>query len=375
MKFFLSLFGLFLRQRFCRVRSWLALLLPVLLVWLILTAAGTNTSTPVTVGVCLPETGGEALWLLLEAQNNDLLTFVKADADTVDRNVASGQWDCGLLIREDFAQRLEQLDLDRVITLRISGASTVYPLVQESVSACVARLAAPYIAREYLLESGITGGEDLSALLFRLEQIDAHTGHVDVVLTSLDGTALTVPEVARQGIRQILCWLVCAILLVRMLFGTVDLVNFGNSAAVRRISPLRSPVTLLLAKASADTLLTALSGCLGMLVLGFGFWGCLAVVCYSLFLLSLSVLLSQFPKVSGILPVFAPFLVVISLLLSSVLVDLALFLPVSSAVTGLLPVSRFLMLCGGDPAGTILLLPAALLLPATALTARRRHPR
>ena len=133
----------------------------------------------------------------------------------------------------------------------------------------------------------------------------------------------------------------------------------------------KSPV----AKASGDTLLSALSGCLGMLVLGFGFWGCLAVVCYSLFLLSLSVLLSQFPKVSGILPVFAPFLVVISLLLSSVLVDLTLFLPVSSAVTGLLPVSRFLMLCGGDPAGTILLLPAALLLPATALTARRRHPR
>lgn len=367
MSFSLSLFWLFLRQRLGRVRSWLTLLLPVLLVWGILSMAQTPASTPVTVGVCLPESGGEALWALLEEQNSDLLTFVKADADTIDRNVASGQWDCGLLIREDFAQCLEELDLDKVITLRISGASTVYPLVQESVASCIARLAAPYIAREYLLESGIAGSEDLPSLLFRLEQIDARSSHVDVVLTSLDGIALTVPELTRQGIRLVLCWLVCAMILVRMLFGTVDLGNWSCAAAVRRMYPLRSPFCLLLTKAAADALLTALSGCLAIAALGLGLWGCLAVACYTLFLLSLSVLLAQFPKISGILPVCVPFLVLISLLLSSVLADLSVFLPGFRVISRLLPVSRFLMLCGGDPAGAALLLPTALLLPAAAL--------
>ena len=109
----------------------------VLIVAIVLIAMGRlpaqDVSAPVQVGVVLPEQGGEAFWELLQQRSGTVLTFHKTDADTVDRNIAAGKWDCGIILAEDFDLRVETVDMSRAFTIRIGEGSTVYPLFREVV--------------------------------------------------------------------------------------------------------------------------------------------------------------------------------------------------------------------------------------------------
>ena len=132
-------------------KTWLFVLLLPALVWLLLAALPERErGAPVQVGVSLPEEGGEAFWALLEERGGVVVTFIRADEDAIAAKVASGQWDCGLLLPEDFRERLEALDTGRLVTLCVGDGSTVYPLVRETAAACLAELLSPGIAREYL---------------------------------------------------------------------------------------------------------------------------------------------------------------------------------------------------------------------------------
>ena len=367
--YFFTLLGNFLR---CRIRQWKTWLLFLLLPGIAL-AAGFATeaepTAPVTVGVVLPEDGAEEFWDLLENQNSDLLSFVQTDAETLDRNVAAGKWDCGLILPEDFEERIEELDFDRLITLRISSGSAVYPLVQESVSSCLARLATPIIAWDYLTENQIVGADDYDRMEERLAQLRGETQKIGIRLSTSDASSLSVPQILEEGSQRFLFWLISAVILIRMLFASADLLRFSGSAAARRLQPIRSSVLLLAARGCADGLLILVSGCAAMLLLGAGTRGCTAVLCHTLFWLSLSVLLAQFPGIQGALIAFIPSAPVISFLLSSVAVDISLFLPEAAGVLRWIPVSLFLRICDGDAVAAISLAAAGLLcwLPVPAL--------
>lgn len=372
MRYFITAFWCTLSLRLKNWKTWLVLLLlPCLVLGAACLTPEAGTDAPVTVGVVLPERGGQALWTLLSGQNSGILAFVEATEDTIDRNVASGRWDCGIILAEDFDRRLEALDLDRIITLRISDSSTVYPLVQESISACIARLAGPYIAREYLLDSGIACEENIHEFLPRLEGVLDASDRVLVIPTALNGAQLEVPELAERGIQRFLLWLISAVILVRMLFGAADLGKWNSSAAAKRMHPLRSPGIMLAARAAADGILMLLSGCAAMVLLKESGWGCLAVLGYTLFWMSVSVLLAQFPRLHEALPVCLPFAVAISFLLSSALVDISVVLPSLSVISRILPVTLFLRTCAGDTAALGLLLTAALLCGLFSLRAAR----
>lgn len=357
MRYFVSgiLSTLWLRLR--DVKSWIVLLL---LPGLILAAGrlfpAQEASAGVQVGVALPESGAEELWTLLEERSNEVLTFILADADTIDRNVAAGRWDCGLILEEDFVRRLEALELDRIITIRIGPGSTVYPLVRETVSACMAQLVGPDIAREYLLDSGIAAEEALPGLQSRLEETLDESNRVIVTLTTPGGEALRPLELTRQGVDSILCWLVSAVILVRMLLGTTDLGSWITAPAARRLKPLRSATCLMAARIGADGILMCLSGFVAMLLLGKGPWGCAAVLSFTLFWLAAAILLAHFRPVTAVLPVCVPFAAVSSLLLSSALVDISLIVPALSGAARWFPGAAFLRVCGGDlPAAVFLL--------------------
>lgn len=370
MSYFIRVFWCTLAGRLKSVKTWLViLLLPVCVLW-----AGsltqTSDATPVTVGVVLPESGGEELWSLLAARNNEIMTFVAADADTVDRNVAAGKWDCGFVFAPDFARRVESLELAGSVTLRVAPGSAAYPLVQETVSACITRLAAPAIARDYLTDSGIPVPADLES---RVEAMLAQTPQIGVTLSTLDGSVLQTPELARQGTRQFLYWLIGAVMLVRMLFGAADLGLWARSAAVRRLAPLRPVSLTLAARAAADGLLLGVSGCIAMLLLGSG-WGCPAVLGYALFWTAAAVLLARFPGIHQALPVCVPFALVISFLLSGVVVDAGMLFPALSGVSRWLPGGLYLRGCAGAPAALLFLTAAALLCALAARALDRFAP-
>ena len=231
MRFFRTQFLCTLSLRLRNGKNWLSvlLLLPAMLLCITAMLPRTEVSTLVTVGVALPEEGAEDFWSLLQQQNSGVLTFVEADPEEIDRHVAAGQWDCGLILPEDFSERLETLDLRRMIRLRIGAGSAVYPMVQESVSACLVQLAGPHIAREYLLESGIVAPEQMAGTESRLLGVLGDQDRVLVTMKALDGRALEVPELTSRSVEQFLCWLIAAIILVRMVFGAADRLSLITS--------------------------------------------------------------------------------------------------------------------------------------------------
>lgn len=349
MRYFFSgiLSALALRVR--DVKSWIiVLLLPALVLASNSLLPEQEVSAPVQVGVALPERGGEAMWAQLEARSDEVLTFIPADADTIDRNIAAGRWDCGLILAEDFDDRLPQLDLNDIITIRIGAGSTVYPLVRETVSACMAQLIGPDIAREYLLSSGIATEETLSEMQSRLEERLDESDRVIVSMSTPDGSPLSPLELTRKGMDAIFCWMVSAVILVRLMLGATDLGKWISAPAVRRLKPLRSATCLMAARIGAEGILMCLSGCAAMLLLGMGLWGCVAVLAYVLFWLGLAILLAHMGQISGVLPVCVPFAAVISLLLSSALVDIGLIIPMVSGVSRWIPAAMFLRICQGD---------------------------
>lgn len=374
MGYFFSVLGSFLS---CRLRQWKSWLLLLLLPGIALAAknlTAAEPTSPVTVGVVLPAEGAEVFWNLLEDQNSDLLTFVPTDERTLDRNVAAGRWDCGLILPEDFEERIEESDFDRLITLRISSGSAVYPLVRESVSSCLARLASPVIAWDYLLENQIVEKADFARMEDRLDQMRAETKKIGIRLSTPEGSALSVPQILETGSQRFLYWLISAVILIRVLFASADLCCFSTSAAARRLRPIRSSLLLVSARGCADSMLILLSGCSAMVILGGGLRGCGAVVCDTLFWLSVSILLAQFPGIHGALVVFIPAAPVISFLLSSVVVDVSLVLPRAAGLLRWIPVSLFLRICDGDAAAAAALAAAGVVcwLGALAL-AQLRH--
>lgn len=348
MMYFLTCLCLTLKQRLGSFRNWLILLfLPVLVLSANKVLPEWNGEATVCIGVVLPDSGGTQMWQLLENRNDDVLSFVLTDAETLDRNIAAGRWDCGIILAEDFDRKVSELDMDRIFTLRIGPGSTVYPLVKETISACAAQLVSRDIAQDYLFDSGIGNHDTL-----RLKEPD----RVLVTMTTLEKQPLQVPELTISGTKDFLRWLICVSILVRMLFGAADLAKWSHSSGIKRTAPLRTPLCSMAARGIADALLLILSASSAMVFLGEGFRGCAAVLGYVFLWLAFSLVLAQFPSITTVLPVFIPFGVVISFLLSSVLLDITLLFPQLSPVSRWLPVNMFLGACNGKFSNLIHLL-------------------
>jgi hypothetical protein len=333
-----------------------------------------DVSAPVQVGVVLPEQGGEAFWELLQQRSGTVLTFHKTDADTVDRNIAAGKWDCGIILAEDFDRRVETVDMNRAFTIRIGEGSTVYPLVREVVCACTLQLVGPGIGAEYLLDAGIVSDEAaLEQIWPMLEQSLDDSQRVLIHLTTPDGEPLKPLALAARGVDLILCWVVSAVLLVWLLLCATDLARWLQTPAACRIRPLRCATCLMGAKIGGDGILALLLACAAMVSLKTGISGCAAVVSYGLFWLSLALVLAHFAAISTVIPIFVPFIMVISLLMSSVLVDIALVVPQLGIISKLLPCRLFLDACRGDWMGSVILLTGSLVCILLSMGLDRLH--
>ena len=138
MTYMITAFFTALLQKIRHVKTWLPMLMLPLAVFACLTFLPQEERTaPVQVGVSYPEDGGDALRSALEARSGTVVTFLAAEEDTVRGKVATGQWDCGLILHKDFDARLEELDLTGLITVCIGEGSTVYPLVRETIQAVI----------------------------------------------------------------------------------------------------------------------------------------------------------------------------------------------------------------------------------------------
>ena len=341
MNWFLTAFRTGLRRRIRSRGTVLFLALALILSVLAFVAPGT-AEPMVRVGIVLPEEGAQLEELLL-ARSTELICFIPTDERTLDRNILTGRWDCGIVAHKDFAEKLEKLDTRELFTLKTGPASTVYPLVRETVAACLTELTAPAVARGYLAEHGL----DTAGLEERIGQIRESSLWVDVQMQTLDGEPLSLPELTGFGARQILIRLTGLLTLLWGAYLTADLGLFLDSAQGLRMRSLRHPAALLLPQALAALVPMALWGMGLVLALG-GMRSLLSYCALLSVILGLGLTIPRSRRLREAVTVLLPFLALGALLLEPVLVDTGALFPALSPWLAPLPMTLFCKGCDGD---------------------------
>lgn len=354
-----------LRAQAASWRTWLLLLLlPALTFGARLALPAEEAATPVQVGVVLPARGGEAFWSRLDGRSGLVVTFRQADADQAERQVAAGRWDCALVLPEDFEERLERRDIDELFTLMVGPGSTVYPMVRETVMSCVAELTAPGVAEDYLVDSGILDREGAAEARPRLEETLLDQERVLVSMETVDGRPLDAIALADSGVDGLLSGLTAVVLSVWALFAAMDLGRWLDSPSARRLRPLRGAAALLLPRMAGALVPALCSGALALLALERP-WACfLPLAAYLMFWGALALALARCGPLWRALPAAVPFVPVLALLLSPVLIDLSLLFPALAPAVRWSPVSLYLRSCGGSWGDGLLLAAAGVAIPA-----------
>ena len=370
MRYFATSLSLSLRARLRGRRFWLLLLLIVttglLLRW---TTRPSPSDVPVRVGLVLPADAApfeEAL----TRRGGASAAFIPADEPTARSRVAASQWDCALLLPEDFTARLEASDLDGIVTLLTGPGSTVYPLVRETAAAALLELTTAQIAADYLRSSGIA--PDASAEALPLPP----TQHVRIEMETLTGRPLDELGLAEESASRVFRGSIAAALLVWTLFTAVDLGRWQESGAARRMRPILGTVLLTLPRLLAAMLPAFLLGAAGLLACG-GWTGSFCLPALALYLAALgalALLLSSVRPAWTALPAVIPFAAVSVFVLSPVFVDMTLYFPRLKPLSRWLPATLYLQGCEGDlPALARLLLLTAVLTAAALLPERLRR--
>lgn len=341
MKYAWTAFRTALWQQFRAWKTWaLILLLPVLLALAAALMPETRQTAQVQVGVVLPPEGGEEFWQLLRERGDGVVTFLETELPELERQVSTGRWDCGLVLPEDFEERLETEETRGLITLYISDGSTVYPMVKETAAACLAALLAPKMALDYMEANGI---EPLADPEWNLSEDDRV-----LVTVSADGRTLRPPMLAAAALDRVFQGLIALVLAVWAMLCAVDQGRWLETAAVQRFLPVRSATVLLLPRMAAAAVPAFAAAAAGVLVTGGG-WHALAVLpAYLAALCGIALAAARIPALWRAFPVLMPVVPVLGFLLSPILLDPGAILPGLKAAVCWLPVNLYLSACGGS---------------------------
>lgn len=342
--------------------TWLLLLLPLLTFGIRLALVPEESAAPVRVGVVLPQSGGEEFWMRLKQRSGLVTEFLPTDEETAVQQVAAGRWDCALLLPEDFARRLERLDVYHMVTLLAGPGSTAYPLVRESAAACLFELMGPGVAERYLLDTGIADASSIVSMRPRLEEQLLERDRVLVSLETVDGEALDPIALAGSGTDRLLAGLTAVVLLVWTLFTAMDLGRWLESPFARRLLPLRGQAALLLPRLAGALVPALCAGILSLLPAERPLRCISALLSYLLFWGAAALILCRRRTFWLALPVVMPFVPAAALLLSPVLADPAVLFPSLAPAARWLPLSLYLDACGGSFPSALLLAGGGLLL-------------
>lgn len=341
MRFFLEHFQ---SELFSQIRSWrnwlLALILPLMTAALVLGIPKEEIAAPVQVGVVLPEGQGQAFWDHVSARSDAVVSFLLCDEDTMRSKVATGQWDCGILLDEDIDRRLEKLDTDQVITFFTGPGSTVYPVVQETVAAAILDLISEDMALHYMEQNGIQD-------IYHLREL-GQDRRVLVSLQTRTGETMMTYELANKQLGSIILGCLGLVLLIWALFGAMDLGKWIAHPSVKRYLMIRDRRVLLLSRCLA-MLCVCLAGALtAVCLVPQRFWAMLALIPYLLSIWAIALLLSRVKALWSALPSLMSAVTVISVLTSPILFDLSGIHPVLDTVMDWLPLTQFLYAAQGD---------------------------
>lgn len=333
-------------------RTWAALLLVFIFAAATRCMAAPAQETAVRVGVVLPEKGGELFWDGLEKREDSVVSFIRSDENTVLQMVAVSRWDCGLLLAEDFEERMAAGDYDKLLTLVIGPGSAAYPLVRETAAAVIARQALPQIAGEYLISSGIMDESTLDAAYPRLFQILPESQQVGIEVETLHGERLHMQALTERGTDQTLRGVLALCLMTWMLLTAMDLGRWKETPAARRMRPYQKDIALLMPRLLSAVLLAFCGGTLGLLAstVSSAFASVASLIPYLTALGALALLLADTRHLWKNIPTLLPFAVAAGFVLSPGFVDITLLYPKLAPILNWLPVTLYLQSSYGEVA-------------------------
>ena len=264
--------------------------------------------------------------------------------------MASAQWDCALLLPDDFAGRLAAGETEDLVTLLIGPGSTVYPLIRETAAAALLELSSAGLAADYLLSSGIADETSLRDIAPRLQETLPQAQRVQIEMETLEGRPLTEVSLAGDSLSRILRGSLAAVLLVWTLFAAVDLGRWRQSGAAGRMRPCVGDFLLGVPRLLAALIPGFLLGAAGIVCSGGAVGSALALLPYLGALGALALLLAAFRPVWKALPAVIPFVAASVFVLSPVFVNVTLLFPRLGPLVRWLPVTLYLEGCEGDGA-------------------------
>jgi len=357
MNYFFTSFTVAFRKKLLSPKTWLpVILLPLLILTCTIFLPQEERVAPVQVGIEYPEDGAEEFRAALEQRNGVIITFIETDEDTILKKVSTAQWDCGLLLPEDFSERLETLDLDELFTLYIGENSTAYPLVREAIAASIAEITAPAMAREYMEISGLYT-EDRQALAEELlSRVLTEEDRIILTMETETGNPLEPISLAEKTWNNIYRGIVAIVLMIWMLFTAVDLGRWIDSPAAKRMRPLRNTTELLLPRAAASAILPLISGITAFCILPDRAASLPALICYLIALTALALLSARYRKIWTAFPIVMPIIPVLCLLATPIIVDFSMFFPRLAPLQACIPVTMLLRGCSGSAMQMVYLL-------------------
>lgn len=365
MNFFLTCFLARLATRLRRKSTWiLLLLLPAVMLAAVTWIPAEEAAAPVQVGVVIPEgdSEGEEYLQRLSLRSGTAVTFVPVQEEVARRNVAAGRWDCAILLPEDFADRVEQLETRRLITVLTSPASVVWPLVQETAAACLIEQISSRMAEEYLLESGIATQEQLPDLTQQLQAVLPEEQRVLIRMETLNGELMENETRGRQDLEWVLSGAIAVVLLVWFLFSAMDLGLWLETPFARRLRGMKPVTVILLPRLAADLLPALLSGAAALICLGRPIRYLVALVPYLLLLGALTLVFARWKAVWSAFPVLMPFVPALCLLLSPIFFDISTLFPGLAKVSAAMPVTLYLRAASGSAEAALVQIGAAVLI-------------
>ena len=354
MRYQIRAFRLALHMQLRSWKTWILLLLLPGVTWSLSAALPAQAVvSPVQVGVCLPDEGAEAFWEALENRSGTVTTFIQADEDTIIGKVTTGQWDCGIVLPEDFARRVEEMDTHELIGLYISDSSTVYPIVRETVAACLISAAGEGIAKEYLEEQGFAKTELEVKPLSEDER-------VDIQMSTVDGRELDALALSEDTSGRIVMGILGIVLTIRMLLTAVDLGRWLEQPCVVRMAPLRSTTQRLLPQILASVVPVFVSAGVSVCIYSKSLQILLPLAAYLLAMCAWLPVLARTKGIRSAVPILMPFVPVLCLVLSPIILDPGAMIPAMGQISKWLPLTLYLDAAEGNLRCAAVLLQIAL---------------
>lgn len=316
--------------------------LPILILIVGILFPANKLESPLEAGIYAPVDSSASQELMQNLMHSDhqYVIFHEASEQEIYDNVASGRWECGFILSNNFAENYAEQTPGHLATIVRANSSSLSPLLTDVFSAALFHLRAPKIAVAYAEQSQLATGKALDSIRKAIR--NGVSNQMQLSVQTIQGTASHTPNLGAATAASV-CRGLCAVtLFLYALMLAADLNASKTESWFIRFSAVSGKFSLLFSMTLAQILLMLLFSSAALLlnthffsnISSFSFP---ALLLYFVFLTGLALTFGQLPASSSWLPALLPFLPAICLVLCPIFFDAGHFFPPAAPISSMLP--------------------------------------